>query len=70
MEGWESRWLLVFDNYDAPSTDFNVAAFFPSSSFGTILVTSHHKDSKRLGKVIHLAKMTEQGKSRASVLSL
>jgi len=52
--------LLVFDNYNVPSTDFNVAAFFPSSPFRTILVTSRYKDSKRLGKVIHLAKMTEQ----------
>ncbi|CAM6086197.1 unnamed protein product [Calypogeia fissa] len=60
MDGWDSRWLLVFDNYDAPSADFNAAAFFPSSHFGTILVTSRHEDSKRLGKVIHLAKMTEQ----------
>ncbi|CAM6101498.1 unnamed protein product [Calypogeia fissa] len=60
MEGWGSRWLLVFDNYDAPSRDFNVAAFFPNSPFGTILVTSRHEDSKRLGKVIPLAKMTEQ----------
>jgi NB-ARC domain len=56
MEGWESRWLLVFDNYDAPSTEFNVTSFFPSSPLGTILVTSRHEDSKRLGKVIHLSK--------------
>ncbi|CAM6129976.1 unnamed protein product [Calypogeia fissa] len=60
MDSWDSHWLLVFDNYDTPSTDFNVGAFFPSSPLGTILVTSRHEDSKRLGKVIPVAKMTEQ----------
>jgi tetratricopeptide (TPR) repeat protein len=60
VEGWESRWLLVFDNYDDPTKDFNVAAFFPSSPFGTIVVTSRHEDSERLGKAIHLDEMTEQ----------
>jgi tetratricopeptide (TPR) repeat protein len=60
LERWESRWLLVFDNYDDPSTDFNVAVFFPSSPFGTIIVTGRHEDSERLGKVLRLDKMTEQ----------
>jgi hypothetical protein len=51
--GWFSRrmtpWLIVFDNYDQPSTFQHNTSFFPPASTGSILVTSRHAGSERLG---------------------
>jgi tetratricopeptide (TPR) repeat protein len=37
-------WLIVFDNYDDPKSMPNIRKFFPSSSNGSVLVTTRHAD--------------------------
>jgi hypothetical protein len=56
---WEKPWLMVFDNYDQPDKFKNISAYFPQGQTGSILFTSRHADSKRLGVVIRLTHMTE-----------
>jgi tetratricopeptide (TPR) repeat protein len=37
-------WLIVFDNYDDPSSMPNIRKFIPSSSNGSVLITTRHAD--------------------------
>ena len=59
IEGWSFPWLLVFDNYDQPDEVFRISNSFPQSGFGSIIVTSRHASSKRLGNVIQVTGMSE-----------
>jgi tetratricopeptide (TPR) repeat protein len=59
IESWNFPWLLVFDNYDRPDEVLRISSYFPQSSFGNIIVTSRHADSKRLGNTIQVTGMTE-----------
>jgi len=38
-----SRWLLVFDNYDDPD-QFNIREYFPSVAKGSIIITTRRPD--------------------------
>jgi hypothetical protein len=62
LRNWPERWLLVFDNYDDPRTFNDITSFFPTSgglSKNTILVTSRHSLSERLGIAIKLGGFSE-----------
>ena len=46
-EDWNSRWVLIYDNYDDPnltnirsSTGFDIRSFFPHRAQGSILITT------------------------------
>ena len=41
---WPRRWLMVFDNYDAPKSFPNLQDFIPMGEHGSILVTTRHAD--------------------------
>ena len=60
MENWRTPWLIVFDNYDQPGEFKNISDYIPQGQSGSILFTSRHADSKRLGAVIKLTQMTEE----------
>ncbi|KAI9646614.1 hypothetical protein NHQ30_004610 [Ciborinia camelliae] len=47
FRNWNSRWLIVFDNYDTPG-NFSLEAFIPHSAHGSVLVTTRHKDVDEL----------------------
>ena len=59
LSSWPRSWLLVFDNYDNPANFKDVADLFPNAGKGTILLTSPHTDSERLGNSIRVNGMTE-----------
>ncbi|KAH0553453.1 hypothetical protein GP486_006477 [Trichoglossum hirsutum] len=59
LEQWGSPWLMVFDNYDRPGEFKNISDFFPQGQTGSMLFTSRHTDSKRLGIAISVLQMTE-----------
>jgi tetratricopeptide (TPR) repeat protein len=59
IESWSFPWLLVFDNYDRPDEVMRISSCFPRSSFGSIIVTSRHASSRRLGNVIPVTGMSE-----------
>jgi tetratricopeptide (TPR) repeat protein len=62
LREWERRWLVVFDNYDDP-TAFNerlIGDYIPYGVLGSILFTSQHHDSRRLGHLIKVQNMTEE----------
>jgi tetratricopeptide (TPR) repeat protein len=56
---WQSPWLMVFDNYDQPSEFRNITTYIPQGETGSILFTSRHADSERLGITIKVMRMTE-----------
>lgn len=51
-------WLLVLDNVDDLKS-FDIRSFIPTSSHGTILITSRRKDCTRLGKGLEIEEMLE-----------
>ncbi len=53
-------WLMVFDNFDQPDDFPSVVSFFPQASKGSILFTSRHAASERLGETVRVMGMTEQ----------
>ncbi|KAH0538196.1 hypothetical protein FGG08_005212 [Glutinoglossum americanum] len=59
LRKWQSSWLIVFDNYDQPGEFGNVATYFPQGETGSILLTSRHAASERLGVTIRITGMAE-----------
>jgi NB-ARC domain len=61
LRDWRQRWLVVFDNYDDPAAFQNqiVNDYVPTGANGSILFTSRHQDSGRLGHLIKVSTMTE-----------
>ncbi|KAF4631143.1 hypothetical protein G7Y89_g6995 [Cudoniella acicularis] len=57
LERWETRWILVFDNYDSPEV-FDVRSFFPRSGPGEILITSRNQNLGRFGERLEVPAMT------------
>src|SRR5947207_8418919 len=58
MGKWRVPWLIVFDNYDWPNEFGTIRTYFPQGESGSILVTSRHADSERLGVAIKVGGMT------------
>lgn len=42
-DGKNTRWLLVFDNYDDPD-DFDIRSYYPPASHGSMIVTTRRPD--------------------------
>lgn len=42
-EARNSRWLLIFDNYDDPDL-YNIAKYYPSAAHGSIIITTRRPD--------------------------
>ncbi|KAF7868766.1 uncharacterized protein EAF02_009502 [Botrytis sinoallii] len=40
---WNFKWLITFDNYDTPDK-FSLEDYIPHSVYGSVLVTTRHKD--------------------------
>ena len=62
LRNWQEPWLLIFDNFDSPNSFQNISTFFPQSNGSnknTILVTSRHLSSARLGNSIPLTGLSE-----------
>lgn len=55
IEGFAEHALFVFDNYDRPGKFLNIKEFFPYPV--SILCTSRHTDSKRLGDSVEIGPM-------------
>jgi len=62
MSAWRSKWLLVFDNFDDPSsfTRKSIKEYFPRGSQGSILFTSRHAATKSLGYSIDVSVMSNE----------
>ncbi|CUA77372.1 Kinesin light chain [Rhizoctonia solani] len=60
LESCSERWLVVFDNADTPSTDFQ--RYIPARGGGSVLITTRLPDLARLsegpGSVCHLSNMS------------
>ncbi|KAF4630452.1 hypothetical protein G7Y89_g7685 [Cudoniella acicularis] len=56
---WNRSWLLIFDNYDNPDQFQSLSRYMPSSSQGSILVTSRNSDLARLGTVVEVPPMSQ-----------
>ncbi|KAI9774485.1 MAG: hypothetical protein M1839_001718 [Geoglossum umbratile] len=57
---WERPWIMVFDSYDQTSRLKNTPSYFPQGQVSTILFTSRHAESERLGTAIRVMQMTEE----------
>ena len=57
LRGLRSPWMLVFDNYDDPSSFRDISSFYLDS--GVTVITSRHPSSKRLGTIFEVGAMTE-----------
>ena len=51
-------WMLVFDNYDDPVRFPDIASFYPE--YGSIIITSRHNSSRRLGITFEVGAMTDE----------
>ncbi|KAM3066473.1 hypothetical protein ACMFMG_012057 [Clarireedia jacksonii] len=62
IEAWKFRWLLVFDNFDDPSSFGNtsIKEYFPQGRYGSILFTSRHTVAKSLGFYIEVTTMSNE----------
>ncbi|TVY45746.1 Kinesin light chain [Lachnellula occidentalis] len=62
LSSWPQAWLLVFDNFDDPKSfiDKTIKDYFPQSGSGSILVTSRHADTKRLGPHLEVNTMSAE----------
>ncbi|TVY13428.1 Kinesin light chain, partial [Lachnellula arida] len=62
LSSWPQAWLLVFDNFDDPNSFSNksIKDYFPQSGEGSILVTSRHADTKRLGHHLEVDTMSPE----------
>lgn len=56
-----SRWLLIFDNYDDPS-QYDIAQYFPSVAHGSIIITTRQPDRVN-GTRMKVRSMTEKEES-------
>ena len=54
-----SRWLLIFDNYD-DLRNVNIFDFLHPSTLGSILITSRSRDTCRIGKALEVQEVTEE----------
>ena len=61
LSAWNQKWLAVFDNYDNPRAfqSRGILSYLPTSDYGSILFTSRHADSARLGHLIEVFGMDE-----------
>ena len=59
IDQWEHPWLIVLDNFDHPSAFKNIQDHLPQGDHGTLLFTSRHIDSTRIGNVIEVTGMTD-----------
>ncbi|KAI9859482.1 MAG: hypothetical protein M1813_006624 [Trichoglossum hirsutum] len=61
ISAWQNPWLIVFDNFDQPSTFKvrNMKDYFPRGKNGAILFTSRFAGAKRLGHMITVTSMSE-----------
>lgn len=62
LSSWPQAWLLVFDNFDDPNsfTNKSIKDYFPQSGEGSILVTSRHADTKKLGHHLEVDTMSPE----------
>lgn len=62
MSAWRTKWLLVFDNFDDPSSfrKKSIKEYFPRGSQGSILFTSRHAATKSLGYSIDVSAMSNE----------
>jgi tetratricopeptide (TPR) repeat protein len=62
MSAWRKKWLLVFDNFDDPSSfrKKSIKEYFPRGSQGSILFTSRHAAAKSLGYPIEVSAMSNE----------
>jgi tetratricopeptide (TPR) repeat protein len=59
MERWEVPWLLIFDSYNSPDETINISTCLPQTKYGSVIITSRHSSSKRLGSTINIGAMLE-----------
>ena len=57
-ESDNSRWLLIYDNYDDPE-DYNLTQYYPSIAHGSIIVTTR-VPSRLNGKRVLVQKMNDE----------
>lgn len=60
IQGQQSRWLLVLDNFDSPRQFSAITNYMPCSRNSSIIITSRHRDSNRLGSVLHVGGMNDE----------
>ena len=53
-----NRWLLIIDNYD-DLRNVNIYEFLPTSSSGSVLITSRSRDTCRVGEALEVQEVTE-----------
>ena len=53
-----TRWLLIFDNYDDPD-QYNITKYYPSVAHGSIIITTRTPEDLR-GEQIKIKHMTEE----------
>ena len=58
LRGTAKPWMLVFDNYDDPVGFPDVMDFYPDH--GSVVVTSRHQSSKRLGVAFEVGALTDE----------
>jgi tetratricopeptide (TPR) repeat protein len=59
LRSLQRRWILVLDNYDDPSQFDNIRYYLPDSKLGSVITTSRHLDSTRLGVSVEVTGMAE-----------
>ena len=65
LDKTSKKWLLVFDNYDDPSSfqRKRIKEFFPSTGPGSILITSRHAEARTLAqghKCLDVTRLSEE----------
>jgi Flp pilus assembly protein TadD len=70
IEAWKFRWLLVFDNFDDPSSfsNTNIKEYFPRGRYGSILFTSRHTEAKSLGQGFYIEVTTMSNEEALQLL--
>ncbi|MCJ1301167.1 hypothetical protein MMC08_003966 [Hypocenomyce scalaris] len=58
LGGMQKPWMLVFDNYDNPGAFGDIKSYFPTGN-GSILCTSRHAETKRLGRAVPVDSLSE-----------
>ena len=61
LQQQKGKWLAVLDNFDNPKDfqEHSIQHYVPKASHGSVLFTSRHESSERLGHVIRVSGMTE-----------
>jgi hypothetical protein len=60
LEQWDDRWLMVFDNYDDPTTFSTLEQYIPRRGKGDILITSRHRGLGELGTILDIHPMPDK----------